>query len=168
MKRCCKSLKSVVGNILMHIPYCLDKGTPTVRTVRYAVPYHTELLFKSLRLGVGVNTMQGHEAKHIHISDYTEHSTRKTRWKLVMRHDFILNVWLRKHNPLKSSYKKCKDVYERPEMNMPGFCKCGLEIDSNLNPHSCSICSSDLYKYVATAESGELDKYIKDLLSKML
>ena len=129
---------------------------PTVWTIGYAVPYHTELLFKYLGIGLGVNTMQGRQAKHVRISDYAKHSTLKTRWKLVMRH-----VWLRRHDPLKSSYKKCKDVYVPQDIDLPQFCQCGLKIDSNLNLHSCFICSSELYMFVeATAESGKMDKNI--------
>ena len=85
-----------------------------------------------------------------------------------MRHDFIANVWLRRHDPLKSSYKKCKDVYVPQEIDLPQFCQCGLEIDSNLHQHNCFICSSELYKFVeATAESGKLDKNIENLLISM-
>jgi hypothetical protein len=161
LKECCKRYFNAYSILLGNI-------TPTVWTIGYAVPYHAELLFKNLGVGLGVNTMQGREAKHVRISDYSKHSTRNTRWKLVMRHDFISNVWLRKHNPLKSSYKKCKGVYVPPEIDLPQFCQCGLEIDTDLNPDSCSMCSSELYKYVeATAESGELVQNIKDLLSHM-
>lgn len=161
LKDCCKKYFNAYSILLGNI-------TPTVWTIGYAVPYHTELLFKYLGIGLGVNSMQGREAKHVRISDYAKYSTLKTRWKLVMRHDFISNVWLRRHDPLKSLYKKCKDVYVPPEIDLPQSCQCGLEIDSNLNPHGCSICSSKLYKFVeATAESGKLDQNIKDLLSTM-
>jgi hypothetical protein len=146
LKECCKRYFNAYSILLGNI-------TPTVWTIGYAVPYHTELLFKNLGVvGLGGNTMQGREAKHVRISDYSKHSTLKTRWKLVMRHDFISNVWLRTHNALKSSYKKYKYVYVPPEVDLPQFCQCGLEIDTNLNPDSGSMCSSELYKYVeATA-----------------
>lgn len=160
LKECCRKYFNAYSLLL-------GKATPIVWTIGYAVPYHAELLFRSISLGLGINTMQGREAKHVRISDYAKHATKKNRWKLVMRHDFVFNVWLRKHNPLKSSYKKCKDVYEPSEINEPGFCKCSLEVDSNHNSHGCCIiCSSDIYKYVeATAESGELHQKIKDLLN---
>lgn len=61
-----------------------------------------------------------------------------------------------------------KRLYIPPEIDQPEFCHCGLEIDPELNNHSCSICSSELYKYVeATAESGELSSNITDLLNVM-
>lgn len=107
LQECCKKYFNACAILL-------GKITPTVWTIGYAIPYHAELLFRQLGIGLGINTMQGQEAKHVRISDYAKHSTRKTRWKLVMRHDSISNVWLRKQHPCRSSYKKCKSVYIYP------------------------------------------------------
>ena len=119
LKDCCKKYFNAYSILLGNI-------TPTVWTIGYAVPYHTELLFKYLGVGLSANTMWGREAKHVRILDYAKHSTLKTRWKLVMRHDFIANVWLRRHDPLKSSYKKCKDVYD--------YCEIRTTLDTTFDP----------------------------------
>ena len=39
--------------------------------------------------GLGMNTMQGREAKRVHIASYAKHSNIKNRWSLVFRHDYI-------------------------------------------------------------------------------
>ena len=74
----------------------LDNVTPTVWTNGYAVPYHAELILRRFQLGLGINSMQGREAKHVRIARYSKHATLTTRWTLVMRHDYITTVWLRK------------------------------------------------------------------------
>ena len=62
----------------------MNNVTPTVWTIGYAVPYHAELLNDKFKLGPGVNTMQGREAKHVRIAKYSKHATFGTRWRLVM------------------------------------------------------------------------------------
>ena len=52
---------------------CLFLGnavSPTTWTVGYAIPYHRNQLFESVGYGLGLNTMQGREAKHIKLAKY--------------------------------------------------------------------------------------------------
>ena len=42
----------------------LDSKTPTVWTIGHAIPYHTDLLYMKLGLGLDINTMQERVAKH--------------------------------------------------------------------------------------------------------
>lgn len=138
----------------------LNNVTPTVWTIGYAVSYHVGLLYKKFSLGLGINTMQGREAKHVRISQYAKHATLSTRWRLVMRHDYVTAVWLRKLEPLKLSYHKCTDVYVPKSIELPHFCYCGLE--KPFSSAKCSFCSSELYWSIAT---GKLDAYLLSLLS---
>jgi hypothetical protein len=39
--------------------------TPTIWTIGYAIPRHTQILFDKYGLGLGLNSMQGREAKHV-------------------------------------------------------------------------------------------------------
>jgi len=77
----------------------LGSVSPTVWTIGHAVPFHTELLFNIFGLGLGVNSMQGREAKHVRIAQYAKHATLSSRWVLVFRHDYITGIWLRMQDP---------------------------------------------------------------------
>lgn len=65
----------------------LLRVSPTVWTIGYAIPYHRQILYEKYGLGLGLNSMQGREAKHVKLSQYARHSTHSTRWRLVFRHD---------------------------------------------------------------------------------
>ena len=43
----------------------LDGINPTIWTVGVAIPYHTSQLKEKLGYGLGLNSMQGREAKHV-------------------------------------------------------------------------------------------------------
>ena len=45
----------------------LNSVTPTIWNIGHAVPFHAKKVFDEFGLGLGVNTMQGREAKHIQI-----------------------------------------------------------------------------------------------------
>ena len=42
---------------------------------------------KKFGMGLGVNSMQGREVKHVRLAQYAKHSTKSTRWSMVLRHD---------------------------------------------------------------------------------
>ena len=52
-------------NILM-----LDKITPTIWTVAYAIPYHTSKFYSTFGHGLGLNSMQGRKAKHMKLRQH--------------------------------------------------------------------------------------------------
>lgn len=142
----------------------LDTVTPTIWTIGYAIPYHTDLLYRKLGVGLGINTMQGREAKHVRISQYAKHATLSTRWNLVFRHDFISTVWLRTHDPTSFVYHKSSEVYVPKEIEQSDVCYCGLH--KECTAEKCPLCSSQLYQSVErSAETGILDLYICNLLS---
>ena len=137
---------------------------PTVWTVRYAIPFHNAALFREFGFGLGINTMQGREAKHVTLSSFARHATLSTRWSLVMRHEYISSIWLRKIDPFHFRYAKCKDKYIPKEAHLPEFCYCGFKLDENET--KCLYCSSSLYEAVSrTAQKGELDDEICNMLS---
>ena len=130
----------------------------------YAIPFHNKALFKEFGLGLGINTMQGREAKHVTLSSFARHATLTTCWRLVMRHEYISPIWLRKTDPFHFRYAKCKDKYTPNEAHLPGFCYCGFKMGEN--QAKCVYCSSSLYKAVyRSAHNAELDKEICNMLS---
>ena len=56
----------------------LDSVTPTVWTIGHVIPFHTDILYNKFGNGLGINSMQGREAKHIRVSQYSKHATLST------------------------------------------------------------------------------------------
>ena len=138
--------------------------SPTVWTIGYAIPYHVQILYEKYGLGLGLNSMQGREAKHVKLSRYARHSTLSTRWRLVLPHDYIVSVWMFKEDPLNVFYVKSKEQHIPPEINSEGFCYCGFV--KHDDEELCQFCSSNLYKAVKnSAETGVLAKEICSLAS---
>lgn len=128
------------------------------------IPYHTDLLYRKFGVGLGINSMQGREAKHVRISQYAKHATLSTKWNPVFRHDSITTVWLRKHDPTSFTYHKNSAVYVPQKIEQPNVCYCGLKKECRAK--KCLLCSSQLYQSIErSAEAGVLDPYICNLLS---
>ena len=66
-----------------------DQISPSEWSIGKVVPVHAQWVFERYGTGLGINTMQGREAKHVHIASYAKHSNIKNRWSLVFRHDYI-------------------------------------------------------------------------------
>ena len=142
----------------------LKSITPTLWTVGYAIPRHLQILFDRYGMGLGLNSMQGREAKHVRLSQFAKHSTKSTRWSMVLRHDYISNVWVRKHEPARLLYTKYKAHYIPNEAELETFCYCGFPVKEDID--SCSICSSSIYKTVQeTAAAGSLTNEIIGILN---
>lgn len=108
---------------------------PTVWTLGYAIPYHTDQLLEKLGFGLGLNSMQGREAKHIKLAKYVENTCnvkKSMRWWIVFGHEFVCLLWLREMDPFIVSYRQEKknacDSYipKRVKDHDNRFCYCGL------------------------------------------
>ena len=117
--------------------------TPTLWTVGYAIPRHLQILFDRYGMGLGLNSMQGREAKHVRLFQFAKHSTKSTRWSMVLRHDYISNVWVCEHEPACLLYTKYKAHYIPNEAELETFCYCGFPAKEDID--SCSICSSIVF-----------------------
>ena len=104
MKSCCLQFFNAVSLLLLNV-------TPTVWTVGYAIPYHSDLLFQKYGIGLGINSMQGREAKHVCLQQYARHSSVSRRWHNVLKHDYISSVFLRKQDPSHFAYHKTRSSY---------------------------------------------------------
>ena len=96
---CCKLFFNCCSLMLCDV-------TPTIWTVGYAIPYHSKLIYDKYGVGLGINTMQGREAKHIKIQQYAAHSSHATRWNHILKHGYLSNVWLRKQDKSCVRYSK--------------------------------------------------------------
>ena len=62
----------------------LSGVNPPVWTVGYAIPYHTDQLLEKLGFGLGLNSMQGREAKHVKLPKYVENTCNvKKKYEVV-------------------------------------------------------------------------------------
>jgi hypothetical protein len=78
--------------------------TISVWTLGHVVPVHTNKLFDKYNTGLGLNTMQGLEAKHQRLGAYSKNTTVKNRWQQVFRHKYMTLIWLREQNPFRDDY----------------------------------------------------------------
>lgn len=89
-------------------------------------PYHSSSLFSAFRVGLGVNTMQGKEAKYQKLATYAEFSLPKDRWEKVFLHEHMSLIWLRQQNPHLVKYSKSKLQYIPKRCCTREICFCGL------------------------------------------
>lgn len=128
----------------------------SVWTMGHCVPFHTRQLIEDLGVGLGINSMQGREAKHQQLASFAEFSLVKNRWDKVFRHEHMSLFWLREQNPLNDNYSKCKDNYIPQRCYTNEYCFCGIAFSSN---GKCKYCQSALSKEIATcASSGSITK----------
>ena len=57
-----------------------DNVWGTVWSIGHLAPVHTLWMFDKYGTGLGVNTMQGREAKHFQIASYAKNRLFKERW----------------------------------------------------------------------------------------
>ena len=96
--------------------------TVSVWTLGHVVLVHASKLFDKYNTGLGLNTMQGREAKHQRLAAYSKNTTVKNMWKQVYRHEYMTLIWLKEQG--KSSYK-----YVPVQCGEDNFCYCGLPKD---------------------------------------
>ena len=133
---------------------------PTVWSLGKVVRQHTKEMKAKYGLGLGLNSMEGREAKHIAISKYASKTVYMYRWVQVFRHEYISIIWLReqgynakvKLNSITRSY-----VPKRASNNDPEFCSCGF--NKIVSEGNCRFCSHQLRKKIK--ESIEKCKVIQ-------
>lgn len=115
-------------------------------------------------MGLGLNSMQGREAKHVRLSQFAKHSTKSSQMSMVLRHDFISNVWICKHELDRLVlYTKYKMHYIPDESDLETPCYCGFPLSKGME--SCSICAPSIFESVhKLAVAGSLTSEICDIL----
>ena len=72
------------------------------------------------------NTMQGRQAKHVQIASYAKHSTFKSSWFHVFRHDFISKLWLPLQKPSLLGYHETHESLVPKGVGNSETCHCGF------------------------------------------
>ena len=155
LTKCCLRFFNAVSLLLSDV-------TPTVWTVGYAIPRHFRLIYEKYGVGLGINSMQGREAKHVSLQQYARHSNLSGRWKNALKHDYISSIWLRKLEPFHFAYSKSKQSFIPKRIHSSGFCYCGFQKADTEN--KCLYCSSVLFQVVETsAAEGKLSPKISEI-----
>jgi hypothetical protein len=68
---------------------------PTVWTLGNVVPHHLADMKTKYGMGLGLNFMEGREAKHVFIRKYSNNTVYQHRWQQIFMHEFVTLIWLR-------------------------------------------------------------------------
>ena len=130
----------------------------------HAIPYHAQILFQKFAFGMGINTMQGREAKHSVIAKFAAHGTLALRWKLIFRHEFISSLWLRKKNSRSVHFNNNHINYLPEFIQNDTHCYCGLEKQPEEEKYEfCHDSMTDMVK--RSVRDGVLHEDLANLLS---
>ena len=68
----------------------LNTVKPTTWTVGKAIPYYTSEIYQDLGFGLGLNSMQGREAKHAKLASCAKNTTKgkRLRWWQLFKNEF--------------------------------------------------------------------------------
>ena len=69
--------------------------TPTTWTFGHIMPAHAQDVFEKYSLGQNSVSMEGREAKHIAISQYSQNTNFHSRWAQIFHYEFVQLIWLR-------------------------------------------------------------------------
>ena len=139
-----------------------DSLTPSEWTIGRVVPVHARWMFGKYGAGLGINTMQGREAKHVQIASYAQHSNVSNRWPLVFRHDYISKIWLPTQEPSLLSYHRTQEsLIPVRVQNDASFCQCSLpKVDGK-----CFYCNHKITAEIEkSVKSGRVSKVISAIL----
>ena len=114
---------------------------PTVWTVGNVVPQHTSEM--KTRYGLGLNSMEGREAKHVFIAKYSQNTLYQHRWQQIFRHEYVTLLWLRSRGYNISKPTNSNATYiPKKVFNDPSVCYCGLSKLASVN--RCRFCNHSL------------------------
>lgn len=141
-----------------------EKAALTTWHIGYAVPHHAELIYNKFGVGLGINTMQGREAKHQQIAMYAKFATPQDKWKCVFRHEYVQLYWLRENDMLaeaKEMARKHDNSKYHVHPTSAYTCGCGL-VEREME---CRYCDHPIIKLI---EQSCCDRKVSPDLKKLL
>ena len=80
----------------------------------------------TLGMGLGINTTEGREAKHIALAKFTNNTQFSNRWVQVFKHEYMTLFWLQENGCDETVYKETPGVYIPKRCNtLPSFATVG-------------------------------------------
>ena len=115
------------------------------------VAEHRKEMKQAYGMGLGLNLMEGREAKNIAIAKYAVHTLHACRWEQVFHHEYISLIWLQAHvyTPnINNSLSNTPVSYipKRVFNKDPNFCNCGL--DKDISDEFCRFCDHGTRKKI--------------------
>ena len=91
-------------------------------------------------MGLGLNSMEGREAKHVFIAKYSKNTLHQHRWQQIFRHEYVTLIWLCSRGLNLSTTDNNKATYiPKKVLTDNTFCYCGLPKPASMN--KCNFCS---------------------------
>jgi hypothetical protein len=95
------------------------------------------------RYGLGLNSMEGREAKHVFIAKYSQNTLYQHWWQQIFRHEYVTLLWLRSRGYNISKPTNSNATYiPKKVFNDPSVCYCGLSKLASVN--RCRFCNHSL------------------------
>jgi hypothetical protein len=115
--------------------------SPTVWTLGHVVPVHTRDMKGKYGMGLGLNSMEGRESKHVAISKYCVNTNYNSRWQQVFMHEYVSLIWLREqgYNVTKPVTSSGLKYIPKRALDNECFCYCGM--DKPVSSPLCKYCS---------------------------
>lgn len=120
--------------------------TPTTWTIGHVVPTHTHQAKQQLGYGLGMNSMEGREAKHVSLAKFARNTHHSTRWLQVFRHEYISLLWLRENGCDSAKYTTTRNKYIPARCYTAQFCHCGQPKVSE--QPKCDFCSHSVHQII--------------------
>ena len=113
---------------------------PTTWTLGHIVPTHTKDMKAKYDMGLGLNSMEGREAKHISISKFCQNTLYSARWEQIFQHEYVSLIWLRERGFNVSKPPSAQSSYIPKRVTEgSGYCYCGLQ-KKCLEDAMCRFC----------------------------
>lgn len=131
---------------------------PTVWTIGNIVPAHTQYMKDKYGFGLGINSMEGREAKHVFIAKYSKNTNFFSRWEQIFRHEFVSLIWLRERGfnlPSERSDHSCAKSYIPKQVSSRdlAYCYCGLQ-KVCISDIKCRFCADKLRSLIVSSVSS--------------
>lgn len=125
---------------------------PTVWTIGNIVPSHTQCIKEKYDLGIGINSMEGREAKHVFIAKYSKNTNFVSRWEQIFQHEFVCLRGFNLSN-VRSDHS-CTNSYIPKEVRVGNlaYCYCGLQ-KACTSDAKCRFCSDKLRNLIESSVS---------------
>ena len=159
-----QNLQQVCSNFFRATAQFLSSN-PTSWAIGHVVPLHTKQLYDSIGMGLGVNTMEDREAKHIALANFTYNTKYSNSWAQVFKHEYISLFWLQENGCDDLLPKKTSTVYIPKRCHTNQFCHC--EQPKNVEDENCKVCQILviiilLLRYWSESNITERNMYRKD------
>ena len=83
------SMNHLTEESLAKLPQLCSDYFTELFCVEHLVYAHSKKMFDKYGVGLGINTMQGREARQVQIAGYARNSQFKQRWVQVFKHDHV-------------------------------------------------------------------------------